>query len=74
MKFEELSLESQDAARQVLSDMLKMKYHNTHDLPDGTVKYLGKRIVEAFYNLENEKPEMGACDSHCDEGKASTEN
>lgn len=74
MKFEELSLESQDAARQVFSDMLKMKYHNTHDLPDGTVKYLGKRIVEAFYNLENDKPEMGACDSHGYEEKASTDS
>ncbi|WP_194857159.1 hypothetical protein [Morganella morganii] len=65
MKFEELSPESQDAARQVFSDMLKMKYHNTHDLPDGTVKYLGKRIVEAFYNLENDKPKIGGAGSDC---------
>lgn len=58
-KFSNLTIESQQLARELLAELIKDKYKNTHDLPDGTVKYLGSRLVEALHNLENDKPEIG---------------
>ncbi|EMN9016650.1 hypothetical protein RGI99_000810 [Morganella morganii] len=55
MKFEELTSESQDAARLLLSEMLKLKYQGTYDLPDNTVRFLGRQIVKAFTALERDE-------------------
>ncbi|MBS0918225.1 hypothetical protein [Providencia rettgeri] len=64
-KFSNLTIESQQLARELLAELIKDKYKNTHDLPDGTVKYLGSRLVEALHNLENDKPEIGGVGSDC---------
>lgn len=52
MKFEDLTPESQEAARRTLSELLKMKYQATFELPDNTVDYLGNRVRESFATLE----------------------
>lgn len=60
MKFEDLTPESQEAARSTLSEMLKMKYQATYDLPDNTVAYLGHRVRESFMALESERKQTGS--------------
>ncbi|MGJ0623824.1 hypothetical protein [Xenorhabdus bovienii] len=63
MKFEDLTGESQQAAREVLADMLRIKYQQTFDLPDSTVRFLGCRVRKAFVALENEEPRAESCGS-----------
>ena len=60
MKFEELTNESQQAARQVFSEILLIKFKSELQLSDGAVKYLGHRVREAFVALESERPETGS--------------
>ncbi|HIE0659252.1 TPA: hypothetical protein ACXJEZ_001744 [Providencia rettgeri] len=60
MKFEELTKESQQAARQVFSEMLLIKFKSELALPDNAVKYLGHRVRDAFVALESERPEVGS--------------
>ncbi len=60
MKFEDLTPESQEAARRTLSEMLKMKYQATYDLPDNTVDYLGHRVRESFVALESKRKQTGS--------------
>lgn len=57
--FFDLTIESQEAARFVLSEMLLTKYKSGQDLPDSTVKYLAHQVRDAFKNLEQDRPEMG---------------
>lgn len=61
MKFEELTEASQQAARRVFSEMLLIKFKSELALPDGTVKYLGRRVREAFVSLESEEPKTEMC-------------
>lgn len=60
MKFEELTKESQQAAIQVFSEMLLIKFKSELALPDNTVKYLGHRVREAFVAFESERPTTGS--------------
>ncbi|MBD2827027.1 hypothetical protein [Xenorhabdus szentirmaii] len=60
MKFEELTLESQQAAREVLADLLRAKYEQLLVLPDDTVKYLGHDVRKAFAALESEELKFGS--------------
>ncbi|QXF34781.1 hypothetical protein CE143_17610 [Photorhabdus luminescens] len=55
MKFGDLSPESQVAAREVLADMLRMKYQQLSDLPHSTARLLGRRVRESFVALESEE-------------------
>ncbi|WP_445494033.1 hypothetical protein [Photorhabdus sp. SF281] len=64
MKFEDLTIDSQVAAREVLADMLRMKYQQLSDLPDGTARFLGHRVRDSFVALESEEPPVES-DSDC---------
>ncbi|WP_258086955.1 hypothetical protein [Xenorhabdus bovienii] len=64
MKFEELTFDSQQAAREVLADMLKTKYQQIFDLPDSEARYLGHRVRKAFVALESEEPSVES-DADC---------
>ncbi|MDC9591052.1 hypothetical protein PSI23_17605 [Xenorhabdus sp. XENO-10] len=64
MKFEELTDASRQAALEVLADLLRIKYQQTLDLPDSTVRFLGHRVREAFVALESEEPSV-VSDSDC---------
>ncbi|WP_289992101.1 hypothetical protein [Photorhabdus laumondii] len=55
MKFEDLTAESQVAAREVLADMLRMKYQQLSDLPHSTARFLGHRVRDSFVALESEE-------------------
>ncbi|MGJ0579084.1 hypothetical protein ACR71G_13545 [Xenorhabdus bovienii] len=58
MKFKELTDASRQAALEVLADLLRIKYQQTFDLPDSTVRFLGHRVREAFVSLESEEPSV----------------
>lgn len=60
MKFEELTPESQQQAREVLGDLLRIKYQACLDLPDNTRDYLGHRVRESFIALETKLPATGS--------------
>ncbi|MDC9591698.1 hypothetical protein PSI23_21050 [Xenorhabdus sp. XENO-10] len=64
MKFEDLPEASQQTAREVLADMLRIKYQQIFDLPDSTARFLGHRVREAFVALESEEPSVMS-DSDC---------
>lgn len=53
MKFEALTFESQQAAREVLGDILRIQSQQILDFPESTVQFLGHRVREAFAALES---------------------
>ncbi|PQQ22026.1 hypothetical protein [Photorhabdus hindustanensis] len=55
MKFEDLTIESQVAAREVLADMLRMKYQHELGLDPNVIRFLGHNVRKAFVALESEE-------------------
>ncbi|MBS9442271.1 hypothetical protein [Photorhabdus heterorhabditis] len=56
MKFEDLTIESQVTAREVLADMLRMKYQHELGLDPNVIRFLGHNVRKAFVALESEEP------------------
>ncbi|WGL99132.1 hypothetical protein QE177_04420 [Arsenophonus sp. aPb] len=65
MKFEELSEQSQEKAREVLAELLRIKYQQVFVLDDDVVTFLAHKIRKAFVELESEEklPEFGSSDT-----------
>ncbi|EPX8934402.1 hypothetical protein ACW5X7_001765 [Morganella morganii] len=61
--FFELSGESQDAARQVLAEMLLVSYRHGLKLTRDEITELGHKVRKAFMTLESEQPKAECCDS-----------
>ncbi|AOM39548.1 hypothetical protein [Xenorhabdus hominickii] len=58
MKFEELTDASQQAAREVLADMLRVKYQHDLCLHVEEINNLGHKVRKAFVALESEEPKV----------------
>ncbi|HGJ5854772.1 hypothetical protein, partial [Arsenophonus nasoniae] len=60
MKFEELSEQSQEAAREVLVYTLKKEIDSRGDIASNRAKYLTHAIRNSFIALETEEPKRGS--------------
>jgi hypothetical protein len=67
MKFEELTIASQIAAREALVNALNIEMESRRYIDNDRAKYIARNIRDSFIALESEDPikEYG-CDEDCD--------
>ncbi|OWO82434.1 hypothetical protein B5C26_08565 [Photorhabdus luminescens] len=73
MKFEDLTTESQQAAREALINALNIEMESRRYVDNDRAKYLARNIRDSFIALETEDPKRGdgsdeaeKCSSPCD--------
>ncbi|MDE1479979.1 hypothetical protein KKJ17_14900 [Xenorhabdus bovienii] len=59
MKFEELTFESQQAAREALVNALNIEMESRRYIDDNRAKYIARNIRDSFIALETEDPKQG---------------
>ncbi|MCP9269864.1 hypothetical protein M5U04_17705 [Xenorhabdus sp. XENO-1] len=60
MKFEELTFESQQAAREALVNALNIEMESLRYIDNDRAKYLARNIRDSFIALETEDPKRGS--------------
>lgn len=60
MRFEDLSSESQNSAREVLVKILTTDFFQRNDLSESRAEYLARTVRKSFSALEGETQKMGA--------------
>ncbi|QTL38783.1 hypothetical protein HGO23_06185 [Xenorhabdus budapestensis] len=59
MKFEELTLESQQAAREALLNVISIEMESRGYIDNDRAKYIARNIRDSFIALETEDPKRG---------------